>query len=112
MAAAPADPTASPDTGDQEGGSITISWDGSGTFQISMGDDSDASPDDQADQPQQASSIDDALKIAGEMYQAEEQEEGAESPDGDDGNTQMAQPDAKAYWNQLASKKSKQSAPM
>ncbi len=108
---ASADPSQDPSDGSDQV-SVTITAVGDGTYTVSMSeDDSDASAEsgqDPDDQPQTADNLDDALKIAAEMFQAESQE--GDDDDGADGNAPMDTGTAKSYWKQLAAKKSKASA--
>lgn len=109
MATMPTDQSQDPsqdDSGESESIVITITCASDGTFTVALGQDADASPDDQSDQPQTASSIDDACKMAKEMYQAESGEEDAEPAEGEDDNATMSPGDAKSAWSQMAKKKS------
>lgn len=109
----PSDPTAgaAPDGAGSEQISVTITAVGDGSYTVSMseGDESEGSgegsdEDDASDQPQTASNIDDALKIASEMFQAESSEDESGDPTGDD-DAPMTEGDAGKYWKQMAGKK-------
>jgi len=84
--------------------SVTITDNGDGTYAVSMNQD-DGNPSQESgqtdnDQPQQADSLEDALKIAAEMLSSEAEE----ADQGGDNNAPMPSDDAQSYWNQMASK--------
>lgn len=107
-AQAPAsDPSTAPDDA-QEAFSVTITSNGDGTYSVSSSDSDDGQDDQGADAaggaqgqgdddsgPQTAQSVDDALKIAGQMLQEEAGEDSQEPADSSD---------PQAVWNQLAKK--------
>ena len=96
-------PTADDESSAPEQICVTITAVGDGTYTVAMGPEADAAEEpaseEASDAPHTAASLEDALKVAGEMFSAEDME--GES----DGNEPMAPADAKSYWNQMSSKK-------
>ena len=105
------DPNAQ-DNGSDESESIviTITATPDGQFTVALSGDEDQTQDDSQDEPQTADNIDDALKMAKEMYTAESGEESSEPSDESDGNTPMSPEAATSAWKQMASKKQKMSS--
>lgn len=105
-----ADPSADP-AAEPAQISVTITAVGDGSYTVAMSEGDESSQDEQgeadaaSDQPQTASNIDDALKMAGQMFDAESMEDDAGAADGSDDSAPMAPADAKSYWKQMASKK-------
>jgi hypothetical protein len=101
------DPSEQPE---EAGTSVCIKDNEDGTYTVSLMGDADSDPSDTADQAQTAQSLEDALKLAGQMLSGEASEDQAEPDDGSDGDTPMAPDDAKKMWNQMATSRAKQKA--